>query len=79
MCKHEQFIKSLGEPQSNREYWMMTEIFVYLHNGKDYCDCQKNSAQQPLSDLQCSHDWIYLTDGLSPVCKLCGKKAGELL
>ena len=43
MCKHEQFIKSLGKPQSNREYWIMTEIFVYLHNGKDYCDCQETA------------------------------------
>lgn len=43
MCKHEQFINSLGEPKSNREYWIMTEIFVYLHNGKDYCDCQKTA------------------------------------
>ena len=39
MCKHEQFIKSLGEPQTNREYWIMTEIFVYLHNGADSCNC----------------------------------------
>lgn len=22
---------------SKREYWIMTEIFVYLHSGKDYC------------------------------------------
>ncbi len=40
MCNHEQFIISLGEPQSNREYWIMTEIFVYLHGGKDYCTCK---------------------------------------
>ena len=39
MCKHEMFLDSLGEPQTNREYWIMTEIFVYLHNGKDACDC----------------------------------------
>jgi hypothetical protein len=23
---------------TNREYWIMTEVFVYLHNGKDYCN-----------------------------------------
>ena len=39
MCKHAQFINSLGNPQSKREYWIMTEIFCYLHNGKDVCDC----------------------------------------
>ena len=44
MCKHEMFIKSLGEPQTNREYWIMTEIFVYLHNGKDVCDCENLSS-----------------------------------
>jgi len=39
-CKHTNFFDNLGKPQSNREYWMITEIFVYLHNGKDYCNCQ---------------------------------------
>lgn len=23
---------------TSREYWIMTEIFVYLHKGKDYCN-----------------------------------------
>ena len=23
---------------NNYEYWLMTELFVYLHNGKDYCE-----------------------------------------
>lgn len=23
---------------TNRDYWVMTELFVCLHNGKDYCD-----------------------------------------
>jgi len=22
---------------TKRDYWIMTELFVYLHNGKDYC------------------------------------------
>lgn len=44
MCKHERFIESLGKPQSNREYWIMTEIFVYLHEGKDYCTCKREEA-----------------------------------
>jgi len=41
MCKHELFLESLGQPQTNREYWIFTEIFVYLHNGKDYCNCEE--------------------------------------
>ncbi len=23
--------------QTNRNYWIFTEIFVHLHNGKDHC------------------------------------------
>ena len=40
-CKHckwlEELFKNIKD-MTNREYWTMTEIFVYLHNGKDYCD-----------------------------------------
>lgn len=25
-------------PQTNRNYWLMTELFVMIHNGKDVCD-----------------------------------------
>lgn len=28
--------------QTGRNYWIMTEIFVFLHNGKDYCEMKKN-------------------------------------
>jgi hypothetical protein len=39
MCKECDWIeKVFGVPQSNREYWLMTEVFVKLHNGKDYCN-----------------------------------------
>jgi len=24
-------------PQTNRDYYVMTELFVLLHDGKDYC------------------------------------------
>ena len=44
-CPHCKFINELSEHLSkspdkmtNREYWLITEIFVYLHNGKDYCN-----------------------------------------
>ncbi len=26
---------------TNRDYWLMTELFVLLHNGKDYCNISK--------------------------------------
>lgn len=25
-------------PKCPRDYWMMTELFTMLHDGKDYCD-----------------------------------------
>lgn len=38
-CKHCEFLhKIFGKPRNNRDYWLFTEIFVYLHNGKDYCN-----------------------------------------
>ena len=40
-CPYCEFIGTLGDVQSNREYWIITEIFVYLHGGKDYCNFDK--------------------------------------
>ncbi len=40
-CPHCQFIATLGEVQSNKEYWLITKIFVHLHGGKDYCNGSK--------------------------------------
>ena len=40
-CPHCKFLSELfsnDEIESNREYWIMTEVFVYLHDGKDYCN-----------------------------------------
>ena len=37
-CKHCEFLgKVFPESMTSREYWIMTEVFVYLH-GKDSCD-----------------------------------------
>jgi len=33
----------------------------------------------PSGSPKCSHDMIYPSDGSTPVCRICGKKAGELL
>jgi hypothetical protein len=46
-CKHCDFIDKVFIPilkrkdSTNREYWLMTEIFCYLHNGNDYCEKAK--------------------------------------
>lgn len=38
-CPHCEFIEKLySNIESDKEYWQMTEVFVYLHNGKDYCN-----------------------------------------
>jgi len=41
-CPHCEFIYNLFvekiDAMTEREYWILTEIFVYLHDGKDYCD-----------------------------------------
>jgi len=38
-CNDCGFVQYLMESaQNNKEYWMATEVFVYLHGGKDYCD-----------------------------------------
>jgi len=46
-CKHCEFLeKTFGEvfnqkDSTNREYWLMTEVFVYLH-GSDVCKLEKH-------------------------------------
>ena len=47
-CEHCKFIEKLGnylhsceDGMSPREYWIMTEIFVYLH-GSDVCNGEEN-------------------------------------
>ena len=52
-CNHCKFIKKtfgkvLKEKDStNREYWLMTEIFVYLH-GVDYCNNKEGWIRKDL-------------------------------
>jgi glutaredoxin len=40
-CPHCQFVKKLFTKhtiKTAKDYWIMTEVFVYLHGGKDHCD-----------------------------------------
>jgi len=30
-------------PLTNRDYWVMTELFVFLHDGKDQCNIQSST------------------------------------
>lgn len=36
--------------ESNREYWQMTEVFVKLHNGNDFCNFNVVTGRK--SDVQ---------------------------
>ena len=43
-CKHCKFINKVFKKwNTNYEYWLYTEMFVYLHDGKDYCNGKENS------------------------------------
>ena len=55
---------------SNREYWIWTEVFVYLHNGADHCEGEA---------VGCPHcAWMETVFGKKPPktkhwsCYLCG-------
>ena len=40
-CRHCEFIETLFSKvvdMTDREYYLFTELFCYLHDGKDYCD-----------------------------------------
>lgn len=46
-CKHCEFMENLFNGISfdltNSEYYLLTEMFVYLHDGKDYCNVKRIS------------------------------------
>ena len=43
-CEHCEFIDSVyGNIESGKEYWQMTEVFVYLH-GTDECNGTANDS-----------------------------------
>jgi hypothetical protein len=45
-CKHCDFINGLSKKiGENVDYWLLTEFFVYLHSGKDYCNVKKNNKE----------------------------------
>jgi len=42
-CPECEWLALLFSPENNRDYWIYTEIFMKLHNGKDYCDYEELS------------------------------------
>jgi len=52
-CKHCKFINDRflkTDIKTDREYWLMTEVFVYLH-GTDVCNGNKNTRPGPKRKL----------------------------
>jgi hypothetical protein len=46
-CKYEEFFDLIGEPQSNREYWILTELFIFFHGGEEHCNCDNEEKKDP--------------------------------
>ncbi len=50
-CKHCEFLDKIFKPIfempdcSNREYWIFTEMYVHLHDGKDYCEIKNKELR----------------------------------
>ncbi len=45
MCKSCKIVKKITDKaKNNYEYWIATEVFIILHNGKDCCN---NSNKKP--------------------------------
>ena len=40
-CKALNKIFNKKTMKTNYDYWLMTEVFVFLHEGKDYCNNRK--------------------------------------
>ncbi len=41
-CKHSSILKLFHDNiKTDRDYWLWTELFVYLHDGSDYCNCSE--------------------------------------
>lgn len=53
-CKRCHFLGELFESaeQTNRNYWIMTELFVWLHDGRDYCKQRVKKPQTALRTYQ---------------------------
>jgi len=46
-CPHCKFLEDTfhEEIKSNYDYWIVTEVYVYLHDGKDYCNFNKETKK----------------------------------
>lgn len=53
-CKHCDWLEKNFPIQNNREYWLFIQVFIYLHDGKDYCEIgsklNKLTVEPELSD-----------------------------
>jgi len=52
-------------PGTNRDYWLMTELFVMIH-GSDICDKAKPMKYGMLKDMKKDKDTIASNPGFKP-------------
>ena len=48
-CKHCKFIEKTfpnASEMTDREYWIFTEVFCYLHDGNDFCNFSKKKERK---------------------------------
>lgn len=62
MCKHCEFLNKIFDKiDSNREYWLYTEMFVYLHGGADHCKPVKLDSKNHKTECQhCGSSNVYV-------------------
>lgn len=56
-------------PQTNRNYWLMTELFVMLHGGADHCDNTEEKTMEKISIRNAK----YAKSGLQDLCDYIGR------
>jgi hypothetical protein len=72
-CKHCEFLNTVfREIQNNREYWIYTEMFVYLHGGADHCQSQ---AIKDLQDI--AEEWNGIVRDLRSTLSFGGKDGSK--
>lgn len=56
-------------PQSNRNYWLMTELVFFLHGDSDVCNPRSQLSESDVTQPRC----------ITAVCPKCGETFTELV
>ena len=74
-CERCTLLEELYErtPKSDRDYWLMTELFVMLHGGLDFCRCVGENAPQGISEVEAMADNQKLKNALAALIPWAGE------